>query len=168
MSTEEINQILHKIHDLRTEQALQISPLFISYSNADSRFVDKVSNHLIQKGVRYWRDIHEIKGGRMEKQIDGTIRQNPKVLLILSEHSIGNDWVEHEVNDARKLEKETGRGVLYPVALDDSWKDGRGTKRVMEQIMEYNVPDFSAWRDNRKFEDMLRKLIDGLELFYKG
>jgi len=27
---------------------------------------------------------------------------------------------------------------------------------------------FSAWEDDRKFDDMFRRLIDGLELFYKG
>ena len=41
-------------------------------------------------------------------------------------------------------------------------------KRVMEQIMEYNILDFSEWKDNSKFDSMFRKLIDGLELFYKG
>jgi hypothetical protein len=58
--------------------------------------------------------------------------------------------------------------VLCPVAVDSSWKDSSWPKRVMEQIMEYNILDFSAWKDDRKFEDMFRKLIDGLELFCKG
>ena len=34
--------------------------------------------------------------------------------------------------------------------------------------MEYNILDFSAWKDDGKFDGMFRKLIDGLELFYKG
>jgi hypothetical protein len=38
----------------------------------------------------------------------------------------------------------------------------------MEQIMEYNILDFSDWKDDSKFEDMFRKLIDRLGLFYKG
>ena len=38
----------------------------------------------------------------------------------------------------------------------------------VEQIMEYNILDFSEWKDDSKFEGMFRKLIDGLELFYKG
>ena len=41
-------------------------------------------------------------------------------------------------------------------------------KRVMEQVMEYNILDFSEWEDDVKFEGMFRRLIDGLELFYKG
>ncbi len=165
---EEINKSLYKIFDLRASQALQVSPLFISYSQKDGKFVDKIESQLNAKGIRFWRDLHEMKAGRMERQIDRAIRQNPTVLLVLSEHSLGSDWVEHEVRMAREIEKEMKRDVLCPVALDDSWKSGPWPKRVMEQIMEYNILDFSAWEDDDKFNEMFRKLIDGLELFYKG
>ena len=168
LSNEEINNIQYKIYDLRATQALQISPLFVSYSHKDSEFVDKVGDQLTKKGIRYWRDIHDMKVGRIETQIDKAIRQNPTVLLVLSEHSLQSDWVEHEVRTARGLEKEVRRDVLCPVALDDSWKGSHWPKRVMEQIMEYNILDFSAWKDGSKFDGMFRKLIDGLELFYKG
>ncbi|MEO7840409.1 MAG: toll/interleukin-1 receptor domain-containing protein [Anaerolineales bacterium] len=168
LSNDEINKILYKMYDLRATQAIQIAPLYISYSHADHSFVDKMEVHLKEKGIRFWRDIHELKAGRMEKQFDRAMRQNPTVLLILSAHSIGSDWVEHEVRLARGLEKETGQDVLCPIALDASWKDSHWPKRIMEQIMEYNILDFSAWEDDSKFEGMFRKLIDGLELFYKG
>jgi TIR domain-containing protein/pentapeptide repeat protein len=168
LSNEEIDEILHRIHDLRASQVLQISPLFVSYSHVDSNFVNKIGDRLTEKGIRFWRDIHEMKAGRIEKQIDTAISQNRTVLLILSEHSLNSDWVEHEVRTARALEKELGRDTLCPIALDDSWKKSFWPKRVMEQIMEYNILDFSAWKDDVKFEGMFRKLIDGLELFYKG
>jgi hypothetical protein len=113
--------------------------------------------------VRYWRDIHEGKDGRMEKQIDRAIRQNPKVLLILSKSSIQSDWMEHEVEEARKLEKEMERRVLCPVALDDSWKDGR----LPKHLMEYNILDFSAWKKDSQFDPMFHQLMDALELFHK-
>lgn len=168
LSNEDINKILYRMYDLRAMQALQISPLFISYSHGDSTFVDKIETSLTQKGVRFWRDIHNLQSGRIEKQIDKAISQNPTVLLVLSEQSLSSDWVEHEVRTARGLEKDLGRDVLCPVALDDSWKSSRWPKRIMEQIMEYNILDFSEWRDDVKFDVMFRKLIDGLELFYKG
>jgi len=168
LSNDEITQIQYRIHELRATQALQISPLFLSYSHADTEFVDKIGDSLNQKGVRYWRDIHDMKSGRMEKQIDRAIRQNPTVLLVLSKHSLSSDWVEHEVRTGREIEKELSRDVLCPVALDDSWKSSRWPKRIMEQVMEYNILDFSAWRDDSKFDSMFRRLIDGLELFYKG
>ncbi len=168
LSNEEVNQILYKLYDLRATQALQISPLFISYNHSDSVFVDKVEVQLNQKGIRFWRDIHDLKAGRIEAQIDQAISQDRTVLLVLSEHSIRSDWVEHEVRKARDIAKEAGRDTLCPIALDDSWKSSPWPARVMEQIMEYNILDFSEWDDDVKFEGMFRKLIDGLELFYKG
>jgi hypothetical protein len=168
LSNEEINNIEYRLYDLRARQALQISPLFISYSRADNKFVNKIGDALTKKGIRYWRDIHDMKAGRIEKQIDRAIRQNPTVLLVLSGKSMESDWVEHEVRTARGLKKDMGRDVLCPIALDDSWKNSSWPARIMEQIREYNILDFSAWEDDVKFEGMFRKLIDGLQLFYKG
>ena len=138
-----LTKSLYKIHDFRATQALQISPLFISYNHADVSFIDRIEKHLNAKGIRFWRDVHDMKAGRLEKQIDIAIRQNPTVLLVLSENSLSSDWVEHEVRTARELEKETGRDVLCPVSLDDSWKSSPSPERVMEQIKEYNILDFS-------------------------
>ena len=168
LANDEIIKIQYRIYDLRATQAVQISPLFISYSHADTAFVDKLETHLNKKGIRFWRDIHDAKAGRLETQIDRAIRQNPTVLLILSENSIKSDWVEHEVRTARDLEKEVGRDILCPVALDDSWKSSPWPKRVMEQVMEYNILPFSSWKDDAIFEQTFVKLIDGLQLFYKG
>jgi uncharacterized protein YjbI with pentapeptide repeats len=168
LSNGERNQILYKIYDLQANQAIQISPLFISYSHGDHEFVDKMDKCLTEKGIRFWRDIHDLKAGRIERQIDQAISQDRTVLLVLSENSLQSDWVEHEVRKAREIAKNAGRDTLCPVALDDSWKKSPWPARVMEQIMEYNILDFSEWQDDVKFESMFRKLIDGLELFYKG
>jgi uncharacterized protein YjbI with pentapeptide repeats len=168
LSNDEFIDIQNRIFNLRQLQAIQISPLFISYSHANSDFIDKMESQLNKKGIRFWRDIHDMKAGRIEKQIDRAIRQNPTVLLVLSERALSSDWVEHEVRTAREFEKDMGRDVLCPVALDHSWKSSGWPKRIMEQITEYNILDFSEWQDDRKFEGMFRKLIDGLELFYKG
>jgi uncharacterized protein YjbI with pentapeptide repeats len=167
LSNQEIDEILRKMHDLRVSRALQISSLFISYSHGDSTFVDKLEGFLNEEGVRFWRDKHDAKSGRLEKQIDRAMRLNPTVLLVLSEHSVKSDWVEHEVRTARELEKEMKRDVLCPVALDDSWKTSPWPKRVTEQVTEYNILDFSTWKDDAQFENTFNKLIDGLELFYK-
>jgi len=37
----------------------------------------------------------------------------------------------------------------------------------MEQVMEYNILDFSKGEDDGEFGKLFRKLINGLELFYK-
>jgi uncharacterized protein YjbI with pentapeptide repeats len=167
LSNQEIIDINYKIFDLRANQAIQISPLFISYSHADTEFVEKFEPHLIEKGIRFWRDTHDMKSGRMEKQVDHAMRQNPTVILILSENSTRSDWVEHEARLARELEKELNRDVLCPIALDDSWKSAKWPARLMEQIKEYNILDYSNWRDDKAFGQVFNKMISGLDMFYK-
>jgi uncharacterized protein YjbI with pentapeptide repeats len=168
LNNEGIVKIQYQMFDLRASQALQISPLFISYSHADKEFVDHIDISLTEKGVRFWRDIHDAKAGRLETQIDRAIRQNPTVLLVLSKNSLNSDWVEHEIRHARKLEKELGRDIFCPIALDASWKSSKWPERVMEQIMEYNILDFSGWKEKSTFDFLFAKLLSGLEIFYKG
>jgi hypothetical protein len=167
LSNEEITLTLYKVHNLRAHQELQICPLFISYSHKDSAFVDTIELNLNAEGIRFWRDTHDATAGRLEKQIDHAIRLNPTVLLVLSAGSVKSDWVEHEVRLARKLELESGRDVLCPVALDDSWKSCRWPERLREQIMEYNILDFSGWQDDKLLQTMFSKLLNGLSIFYK-
>ena len=167
LSNEEINNIQYRIHDLRVSRAFQINPLFISYSHSDTAFVDVLDKRLTGAGVRFWRDIHHAKAGRLEKQIDQAIHLNDVVLLVLSEHSTNSDWVQHEVRKARKKEKETGKDALCPVALDDSWKTCRWPERLREQIEEYNILDFSNWTDDDYLQKMFGKLLEGLDVFYK-
>jgi len=167
LSAKDVSDIVYRIYDLRANQAIQINPLFISYSHSDSEFVDAMEERLNEKGIRFWRDIHDATAGRLEKVIDRAIRQNPIELLVLSENSIKSDWVEHEARKARDLEKELDRDILCPIALDDSWRHNKWPEHLREQIMEYNVLDFSKWKDEQEFGKMFRKLIDGLDLFYK-
>lgn len=169
LSNAEINDIQYKMYDLRATQALQIAPLFISYSHADSTFVDKFEKGLNEKGVRFWRDIHNLTSGKIETQLDRAIRQNPTVLLILSKNSMSSDWVQHEVRKARELEKELGRDVLCPIALDDSWntESNHWPQRMMEQVKEYKILDFSKWEDESIFQAEFGKLLNGLDVFYK-
>ena len=167
LNNQEINNIIYKIFDLRASQSIQVSPLFISYSHADTPFVEKLETHLLGKGIRFWRDIHNATAGRLETQIDRAMRQNPSVLLVLSENSTTSDWVEHEARLARQLEKEIGKDVLCPIALDDSWESAKWPARLMEQIKEYNILDYSKWNDDNAFEKVFNKMLSGLDMFYK-
>jgi hypothetical protein len=167
LSKDEFNSILYNIYDLRAGRPIQINPLFISYSHSDSAFVSSVEELLNERGIRFWIDIHDATAGRLEKVVNRAIRMNPTVLLILSKNSVESDWVQHEARLARKLEIETNMDVLCPVALDESWKSCHWPKRLMEQIKEFYVLDFSNWRDSTALKEKFDKLIEGLDLFYQ-
>ncbi len=170
LSNEEIINIKQKVFELSEERQLQILHLFISYSHKDGAFVDKLEPCFTSRGIRFWRDDHDLKAGRLEKQIDRAIRFNPTVLLVLSKESIQSDWVEHEVKSAREMEKEINRDVLCPVALDEEWKkpSGSWSQVLMDQVMKYNILDFSHWEDDASFNTLFERLVEGLDLFYKN
>ena len=96
LTREQIDKVLYEVSGLRNGAPIQISPLFISYSHSDSLFVDALERRLNEKGVRFWRDIHDMTSGRLETQITRAISMNPTVVLVLSENSVKSDWVEWE------------------------------------------------------------------------
>ena len=120
-----------------------------------------------EKGIRHWRDIHDATSGPLEGVVIRAMEHNPTVLLVLSEKSVESDWVEFEAQKARELEKKLGKHVLCPVALDDSWKDCDWSKVLRNQIMKYNILDFSDWKSDDSFQEKFKKLLEGLEIFYK-
>ncbi|HWW60121.1 MAG TPA: TIR domain-containing protein, partial [Thermoanaerobaculia bacterium] len=161
LTSDEITDITYRIHELRGTCPIQLNPVFISYSHKDATFVDQLEKRLKAAGIRFWRDIHDLKAGRLETQIDRAIRLNPVVVLVLSQHSVESDWVEYEASKARALEKELKRDVLCPVALDDTWKTCAWPGPLRRQIEDYNILDFSSDIDGQ-----FAKLKEGLGLFY--
>ena len=163
----EIRSILSKVYDLRINRSPAFGPLFISYNHKDSDFVNTLESYLNSKGIPFWRDIRHGTAGRLERQVDRAMRLNPTVLLILSKNSVESDWVEHEAESARELEKELHRDILCPVALDNSWKDCKWDTRLRRQIEKYNILDFSQWQDPEMLNRQFSRLLDGLDIYYK-
>ncbi len=166
LSTDELTDITYEIHRLKGESPIQVNPLFISYSHADAPFVEALENRLNEKHIRYWRDVHDLKAGRLEAQIERAIRHNPTVLLVLSERSVESDWVRWEAQKARELEKELGRDVLCPVALDDKWKECSWPGWLRAQIEDYYILDFSEWQDSAAMTRQFPRLVEGLGINY--
>ena len=94
------------------------------------------------------------------------MRLQDVVLLVLSESSINSDWVEHELEMARKKEKEEQRDVLCPVALDDSWREKVDGDVRWRQLAKKLVLDFSAWETD-EFRPQFEKLVKGLKFNYE-
>lgn len=86
--------------------------------------------------------------------------------LILSKDSVESDWVEFEVRKAIEKAKNEKRDVLVPIALDDAWKTCNWPERLMQQIKEYYILDFSSWTDEKKFDEQYAKLLQGIKLYY--
>lgn len=166
LQPDEVTDLLYQIFDARAFKPVQMHSVFLSYAHEDATFVNVLADHLDVAGIRYWRDIHNLAAGRIEKQVDRAIRLNPIVVVVLSKNSVDSDWVEWEVSLARELEKELRRDILCPVALDDCWRDSRWSRVLEQHLKKYYILDFAAWQDRRAFSTQFTKLIRGLGLNY--
>src|SRR2546430_15201814 len=93
---------------------------FISYSSEDRDFAGRLHADLQNAGVRCWFAPHDLPiGAKTWDTIDEAIRLRDKLLIILSEASIGSDWVEDEVNKGYAEERDRKATVLFPVRVDD-------------------------------------------------
>ncbi len=88
------------------------------------------------------------------------------MLLVLSEPSVHSDWVEHELEVARKKEKDENRDILCAVTLDDAW-EGKMNDVLWRQVKKNNVLDFSKWETEDEFEPQFQKLLKGLKIYYE-
>ena len=115
----EVTDIIYKIDELRNSQPIQVHNLFISYSHKDTAFAERMEQMLDAKGIRCWRDVKDAPSGPL-KEIVVREMKDRVVLLICSEHSMNSDWVEFEIENARKLEKAQGRNIICPLTIDNS------------------------------------------------
>ncbi|MFH1931026.1 MAG: toll/interleukin-1 receptor domain-containing protein [Pseudomonadota bacterium] len=145
----------------RTQGPLFIGGIFLSYSHEDSEFVDKLYERLKNEGATVWLDRHDMVAGMIKRQVIKQIRILDVVIIVLSKSSVESDWVENELEIARKKEKEEKREVICPVALDDSWKAKIKGDPLWRQVAKYFVLDFSG-----SFDLQFKKLVNGIKKNY--
>ena len=161
----QINDAIQQIHQARTQHPLQIHNLFLSYSYANTPFIEHLETDLNTRHIRYWRDEHDAPKGRLHNIVTRAMRPNPTVLLILSEHSVERNWVEYEIDQAHKLEQTLQRNVLCLINLDDSWTTADWSEELTDQVVQYPMLDFSTWQEAPVPEDIFPRLIAHLGLF---
>jgi tetratricopeptide (TPR) repeat protein len=153
------------------DAAIQYYSCFISYSDKDQQFADRLYSDLQANGVRCWFAPHQLQAGKkIHEQIDEAIRLYDKILLILSEHSIDSQWVATEIAQARSRESKGGVRVLFPVRIVSfevlkNWKMfdadlGRDSARI---VREYYIPDFSNWMNPAAYQAQFKRLLADLK-----
>ena len=148
-----------------TANPIEYYSCFISYSRKDEEFAKRLWEGLQAKNVRCWFAPHDMKiGDKIRPTIDDSIRIHDKLLLILSEHSVQSDWVEHEVEHALDLENEKKQNVLFPVRVDEAVMDSK-TGWAGNVRRQRHIGDFTRWKDHdaysKAFDCLLRDLKAG-------
>ena len=136
---------------------------FISYSSKDQAFADRLYADLQSNAVRCWFAPEDLKiGDKFRLTIDESIRVYDKLLLILSEHSVASDWVEHEVETALAREKEQKRTMLFPIRLDDAvMKIETGWQAHIKNTR--HIGDFREWKDHDAYQKAFTRLLRDLK-----
>jgi hypothetical protein len=145
----------------------------VSYSWSDAHFVDRVRDRLVAEGINVWLDRHDMVAGTIQDQVWRAIQNYHAVIIVLSRHSIASDWVENELDMARKKERQLGKAVLCPIAIDDSWKikvsayasPGDPSRQLWRTLQQKLVIDFADWETDR-FHPSFSKLLRGLKTNY--
>jgi uncharacterized protein YjbI with pentapeptide repeats len=143
-------------------QPIQYYSCFISYSSRDDEFARRIHADLQSNGVRCWFAPHDLPiGGKILDEIDAAIRLRDKVLLILSEHSIGSDWVEDEVKTAYEEERRRKQTMLFPVRLDDAVMETREAWAAKLRS-DRNIGDFRQWKDHDRYREVFERVLRDL------
>jgi hypothetical protein len=136
---------------------------FISYSNKDEDFAHRLHADLQANNFRCWYAPHDLKiGDKIRPVIDESIRVHDKLLLILSEHSVQSDWVEHEAEHALGLETERKKGVLFPIRLDAAVMDSK-TGWAANVKRQRHIGDFTQWKDHDAYKTAFDRLLRDLK-----
>jgi uncharacterized protein YjbI with pentapeptide repeats len=154
-----------------TGKAFEYYSCFISYSTKDQAFAERLHADLQAKGVRCWFAPEDIAGGKkLYEQIDRAIRMHDKLLLVLSEHSIGSEWVMTEIRRARKAELRDKWQKLFPIRLLNmdtlkDWEcfDADAGKDLAVEVREYHIPDFSNWENHSAYQPAFDRLLRDLK-----
>jgi len=144
-------------------QPIQYYSCFISYSSKDDDFAKRIHADLQGKGVRCWFAPHDLPiGGKILDEIDAAIRLRDKVLLILSEHSIGSDWVEDEVKTAYEEERRRKHTMLFPIRLDDAVLE-TSEAWAAKLRADRNIGDFRQWKDHDSYQKVFERVLRDLD-----
>jgi hypothetical protein len=106
-------------------------------------------------------------GDRFQERIEESIHVYDKVLIVLSESSVGSRWVEREVIAAREREDNESRPILFPIRIDDAvmrapqpWAaDIRRTR---------HIADFNDWKDHDTYRKAFGRLLRDLRADTSG
>ena len=95
-------------------------PVFISYSHADSAFVNILAANLVRRNAHVWVDTWELNvGDSILNKVQQAIQDSSALLVILSKASVASEWCRKELNAGLMRELDEKRVVVLPVLVDD-------------------------------------------------
>lgn len=99
--------------------------VFLSHSSKDKPTVRDLAERLRSDGLRVWFDEWDIRlGDSIPKKIDEGLKQSRFIIICVSAHGIGSDWVQMETYTFRFSDPLNKNRRFIPLRLDDTPVDG--------------------------------------------
>ncbi len=136
---------------------------FISYASHDQDFAERLHADLQSKGVRCWFAPEDLKiGEKFWHRIDESIKLYDKLLVVLSEHSVESEWVEREVMAALEKERQQKRPVLFPITLDEAFKQ-TSAPWAADIRRSRHTGNFIRWKQHDAYQKAFTRLLRDLK-----
>lgn len=158
------DRLIENLNGIFLDDPIQFYSCFISYSNKDREFAERLHSELQNKGVRCWFAPEDLKiGAEIEPSIDEAIKIYDKLLLIISENSINSAWVRKEAKKViHREEINSKKDMLFPIRLDNSIMDT--TEQWADDIRrERHIGDFRNWQNHDDFKKGFERLLRDLK-----
>ena len=149
-------------------KAMESYSCFISFTEADDAFSERLYNDLQAAGVRCWRWKEDAKWGRtLMRSIDEAVRVYDKLVVICSEASLKSPAVIREIERALQKEDDLARHgedgeVLFPIRLDNYILNDWNHHRKADVVAK-NVGDFRQWKEPESYRKNLARLVRDLK-----
>ena len=145
-----------------------------AYSSKDEEFAKKLHRDLQGEQVRCWFAPEDLRiGDEIRPRIDEAIRIHDKLLIVVSENSVGSPWVRKEVETAFgkemkfETEQKQRRTVLFPIRLDDAVMEA-GEAWAADIQRPRHIGDFRKWKDHDEYQKAFTRLMRDLKAGERG
>ena len=136
---------------------------FITYSHADTVFVDRLVSDLESiQGLSVAFDKRVLKPGDSLLKLFEEIGESGFLIPVLSPSSVASNWVKKELSVAivREIEEPNTFKVIPAIHPDAKWNEIRGT--LPAQLRESLRDKYLARFDSKPYPDVLRELFSSL------
>jgi hypothetical protein len=146
----------------RSEVQLEFYSCFLRYADADIEFAFRLASDLQDVGIACWLDrAYSPFSGNISEDLHRKLADQDKLLLVLSENSVGSSWVKEELRQVTELEGERRQDIVVPIGIDNS-VFASASSLVRELLGERPIRNFTSWADENTYRQSLRRLVRDL------
>lgn len=120
--------------------------VFISYSQKDKQFVDRLSRKLNHAGINTWVDVQQIVPGSMwQDEIKRGVESAGLFLVVLSENYVSSNWTSIELALASKK-------IIIPIKINEFLSEN-----LPDVVKQFQWIDFT-----KSFENSIELLLKSI------